>query len=83
MSFLTDPENPLRRKLMNACLDYAREVKSTNRTWRQDGALSTEVPDITVTTDVIMFAVMPILTDDALEAQKQLKEAYLKCLEMR
>jgi hypothetical protein len=30
--------------------------------------------------DVIMFAVMPTLTDDALEAQKQLKEAYLKCL---
>lgn len=81
MSFLTDPENTLRRKLTSACLDYAREIKSGSRTWRLNGVLPMDVPDATLATDVIMFAVLPTLTEDAHRAQRQLKQAYLNCLE--
>jgi hypothetical protein len=42
--------------------------------------LSIDIPDVTIAIDVIMFEAMPIMTEDALDVQKQLKQVYLNCL---
>jgi hypothetical protein len=80
MSFLTSPEDLLRRKLTNACLNYARQVKLRNQEWFADGLLTIDVPDAAITNDVMMFAIMPRVAGDALEAQRQLKQACTNCL---